>query len=125
FAPPAYRIEVDPGQEPGVRLLAETLRRQAWAGRTEVDGATVRVQVKDPDAAAMRLVPLLGTAGLRISLIERERPTLEDVFLELVAHDDGEADGDAGGGPTAAERRAGAAAAQAAVPESAGAEAAR
>ncbi|HEY2915732.1 MAG TPA: ABC transporter ATP-binding protein, partial [Candidatus Limnocylindrales bacterium] len=46
FAPPAYRIEVDPGQEPGVRLLAETLRRQAWAGRTEVDGATVRVQVK-------------------------------------------------------------------------------
>jgi ABC-2 type transport system ATP-binding protein len=83
FAPPAYRVEVDPGQEPGIRLLVESLAHQPWAGRVEVEGHSLRVHVKDPDAAAMRLVPLLGTSGLRFSLIERERPTLEDVFLEL------------------------------------------
>jgi ABC-2 type transport system ATP-binding protein len=96
FAPPAYRVEVDPGQEPGIRLLVQALARQGWAGRVEVDGNGVRIQVKDPDVAAMRLVPLLGTSGLRISLVERERPTLEDVFLDLVGHDDdagGQADG--------------------------------
>ena len=38
----------------------------------------------------MRLIPLLGTSGLRIALVERERPTLEDVFLELVGRDEAE-----------------------------------
>jgi ABC-2 type transport system ATP-binding protein len=88
FAPPAYRVEVDPGQEPGIRLLVESLRRQAWAGRVEAEGNRLRIHVADPDVAALRLVPLLGTSGLRIALIERERPTLEDVFLELVGHED-------------------------------------
>lgn len=87
FAPPAYRVEVDPGQEAGVRQLVEALGRQAWAGRVQVEGHGLRIQVRDPDAAALRLVPLLGTSGLRIALIERERPTLEDVFLELVGHE--------------------------------------
>jgi ABC-2 type transport system ATP-binding protein len=88
FAPAAYRVEVDPGQAPGIRLLVEALARQAWAGRVEVDGNGLRIQVKDPDIAAMRLVPLLGTSGLKVSLVERERPTLEDVFLELVGRDE-------------------------------------
>jgi ABC-2 type transport system ATP-binding protein len=95
FAPPAYRIEIDPGQESGARLLVEALGRQAWAGRVDVDGHVLRVHVKDPEAAAMRLIPLLGTSGLRIALVERERPTLEDVFLELVGRDQaGDPDGD-------------------------------
>jgi ABC-2 type transport system ATP-binding protein len=83
FARPGYRVEVDPGQEPGVRLLTEALRRQAWFDGVDVEGSVLRIRVNDADAAAMRLVPLLGTSGLRIALIERERPTLEDVFLEL------------------------------------------
>jgi ABC-2 type transport system ATP-binding protein len=96
FAPPAYRVDVDPGQEPGVRLLVAALARQAWAGRVDVDGSTLRIHVKNADVAAMRLIPLLGTSGLAIALVERERPTLEDVFLELVAHDDAGEAGDSG-----------------------------
>ena len=91
FAPPAYRVEVDPGQEPGIRLLVESLAHQPWAGRVEAEGHSLRIHVKDPDLAAMRLVPLLGTSGLRFALIERERPTLEDVFLELTGGDDADA----------------------------------
>jgi ABC-2 type transport system ATP-binding protein len=94
FAPPAYRVEIDPGQDAGVRLLIETLGQQAWAGRVDADGHVLRVHVKDPDAAAMRLIPLLGTSGLRIAVVERERPTLEDVFLELVGRDQDELVGD-------------------------------
>jgi ABC-2 type transport system ATP-binding protein len=85
FARPGYRVEVDPGQEPGVRLLTEALRRQAWFDGVDVEGSVLRIRVNDADAAAMRLVPLLGTSGLRFVLIERERPTLEDVFLELTS----------------------------------------
>jgi ABC-2 type transport system ATP-binding protein len=88
FAPPAYRVELDPGQDPGVRLFADAVRRQPWVAATEVDGPIVRIQVRDADMAAMRLVPLLGTSGLRVSSLERERPTLEDVFLELVGRDE-------------------------------------
>jgi ABC-2 type transport system ATP-binding protein len=87
FAPPAYRVEVDPGQEAGVRFLVEALRRQAWFSAVDVEDNVLRIRVKDPEAAAMRLVPLLGTSGLRIALMERERPTLEDVFLELTGTD--------------------------------------
>jgi ABC-2 type transport system ATP-binding protein len=104
FAPPAYRVEVDPGQEPGIRLLVEALARQPWAGRVQVEGNGLRNQVKDPDVAAMRQVPLLGTSGMRISLVERERPTLEDVFLDLVGHDDDVADNDVDGVPAEAAR---------------------
>jgi hypothetical protein len=104
FAPPAYRVEVDPGQDPGIRLLVGALARQPWAGRVQADGNGLRIQVKDPDVAAMRLVPLLGTSGMRISLVERERPTLEDVFLDLVGHDDDVADHDVDGVPAEAAR---------------------
>jgi ABC-2 type transport system ATP-binding protein len=102
FAPPAYRVEVDPGQDAGVRLLVEALRRQAWFSGVEVEGTVLRIRVKDPDAAAMRLVPLLGTSGLRIALMERERPTLEDVFLELTSRDVGHPESPAGVGSEAA-----------------------
>jgi ABC-2 type transport system ATP-binding protein len=101
FARPAYRVEVDPGQEPGVRLLAEALKRQAWSGEVAIEGNVIRIRIKDPEAAAMRLVPLLGTSGLQIALIERERPTLEDVFLELTGADI--AGEDLGPGAAAAE----------------------
>jgi len=84
FAPPAYRVEVDPGQEAGLATLVETLGRQPWAGRIDAGSSSLVVHVSDPAAAAAGLLPLLAAAQLRVAAMERVRPTLEDVFLELI-----------------------------------------
>jgi len=44
----------------------------------------VRITVADPVAAAGAILPLVVAAGVILDLFERARPTLEDVFLELV-----------------------------------------
>jgi ABC-2 type transport system ATP-binding protein len=87
FAAPAYRIEFDPGQGSAVERFVETLARQPWAGRTEPGSNSLRVRVSEPAAAAAGLLPLLAASGLRVAAFERERPTLEDVFLDLVGRE--------------------------------------
>lgn len=84
FAPPAYRIEVDPGQDAAAAGFVQALAGQAWAGRVDAGASLIRVQVTDPATASGALVPLLAATGLRVAAFERERPSLEDVFLELV-----------------------------------------
>ncbi len=87
FAPPIYRIEIDPGQDAAMAGFGKTLAGQPWAGRVEAGASLIRVQVTDPAAASAALVPLLAATGLRVAAFERERPTLEDVFLELVGRE--------------------------------------
>ena len=87
FAPPAYRVELDPGQERQVAACLDALARQPWAGRVESGTSALRIHVTDPAAAAAGLLPLLASSGLRLAAFERERPTLEDVFLELVGRE--------------------------------------
>jgi ABC-2 type transport system ATP-binding protein len=82
---PVYRLTPDPGQEPAVAELARKLRATPWI--TEVSaapGGELRVVVNDPAVAATSLLPAIVAAGVALSEFERVRPTLEDVFLELV-----------------------------------------
>jgi hypothetical protein len=53
---------------------------------TEVrtDGPVVIVRVPDPEIAGTRLLGILAEAGVPIDSLARVRPTLEDVFLDLV-----------------------------------------
>jgi hypothetical protein len=44
----------------------------------------VRIVVHDAHAAAGAILPLVVEAGVQLAAFERARPTLEDVFLELV-----------------------------------------
>ena len=83
FALPAYRVEVDPGQDAGLARLGVAIERQRWCGRIETGSTSLRIHVTDP-AAATELLPVVAASGLRVAAVERERPTLEDVFLELV-----------------------------------------
>jgi hypothetical protein len=47
-------------------------------------GRRLRIAVSDPAAAGVPLLAMTVEAGVRLSSFERVRPTLEDVFLELV-----------------------------------------
>jgi ABC-2 type transport system ATP-binding protein len=84
-ARPIFLLDPDPGQEAAVAALRARLAATTWA--TDVTAAVdgrIRVVVSDADAAAAGILPLVVEAGVRLASFERARPSLEDVFLELV-----------------------------------------
>jgi ABC-2 type transport system ATP-binding protein len=89
-ARPIYRLVPEAGQDARTSDLIAALRAARWVTGASVTAGTITVTVSDPAAAASELLPLVVTAGVVLDAFERARPTLEDVFLELV-------------GPTAAD----------------------
>jgi ABC-2 type transport system ATP-binding protein len=83
-ARPIYRLEPAPGQEAQVATLVERLRAAPWTTDVSTGAGLVRVTVSDPGAAAGGVLPMVVDAGVHLETFERARPTLEDVFLELV-----------------------------------------
>ncbi len=83
-APPAYRIEPEPGQDAAVASLADRLRGEAWTVDVTVGDDGMRIRVRDQAVAAREILPAVAAAGVALVAFERIRPTLEDVFLELV-----------------------------------------
>ena len=83
-ARPIYRLVPAPGQGAAVRVLVDRLRAAPWTTDVSAGDDLVRVTVSDPVAAAGAILPLVVAAGIVLESFERARPTLEDVFLELV-----------------------------------------
>jgi ABC-2 type transport system ATP-binding protein len=82
---PIYRLVADPGQDAEVAALVARLRALAWVSEvTAAAGGVLRIAVSDSPAAGRELLPLVVATGVRLASSERVRPTLEDVFLELV-----------------------------------------
>jgi ABC-2 type transport system ATP-binding protein len=102
-ARPILELDPEPGQEAGVAGLVESLRAAPWTRDVRDDHGVLRVVVSDAEQAAAEALPMVVAAGIRLARFERVRPTLEDVFLQLVGNGpDGGAtlDGSAGpGGP--------------------------
>jgi len=85
YAQPIYEIEPEPQQPGAIDRLAATLRVQAWAHEVKTTPDTVRVFVDDPKVAGPAILPLVAASGVNVVRYERVRPSLEDVFLRLVA----------------------------------------
>jgi ABC-2 type transport system ATP-binding protein len=85
YAQPIYEIEPEPQQPGAVERLAATMRGQAWARDVKATPDTVRVFVDDPKVAGPAILPLVASSGVNVVRYERVRPSLEDVFLRLVA----------------------------------------
>jgi ABC-2 type transport system ATP-binding protein len=83
-ARPIYRLLPAPGQDGLVAALVDRLRAAPWTTDVTSSAGLIRVTVSDPDAAAREALPLIVAAGVVLESFERARPTLEDVFLELV-----------------------------------------
>ncbi len=83
-ARPIFRLVPAPGQDESSARLVERLRAQSWTTDVSVAGGVIRVSVSDSDAAASAALQLVIDSGVVLDLFERARPTLEDVFLELV-----------------------------------------
>jgi ABC-2 type transport system ATP-binding protein len=85
YAQPVYELEPEPQQPDAVDRLAAAIRGQAWAYDVRTTPDSVRVFVNDPRVAGPALLPLIVTSGVSLIRYERVRPSLEDVFLRLVA----------------------------------------
>ncbi len=85
FSRPVYRLDPEPGQDDAVARLATALRAQPWAAGVHEDHGYVYVDVTDPATAGPALLKTLADSGIALNGYERTRPTLEDVFLRLVA----------------------------------------
>ena len=83
-ARPIFRLIPASGQADRVARLVERLRAAPWTTDVTVIADVIRVTVSDPDAAAGGVLPLVVETGVVLDVFERARPTLEDVFLELV-----------------------------------------
>jgi ABC-2 type transport system ATP-binding protein len=96
-ARPILELDPEPGQEAAVARLVEALRAAAWTRDVRLDHGILRVVVSDTERATAEALPLVVAAGVRLARFERVRPTLEDVFLQLVGGDAAPAPG---AGPT-------------------------
>ena len=85
YAQPIYELEPEPQQPDAVERLAVVMRGQPWAGDVQTTPDMVRVFVRDPKVAGPAILPLVVSSGVAIARYERARPSLEDVFLRLVA----------------------------------------
>jgi ABC-2 type transport system ATP-binding protein len=83
YALPIYRVEPEPGQAGAVERLASALRAIPWTTDVRVEHGRLRITVNDPGLASRELLPAVVAAGLAVSGVERVRPSLEDVFLQL------------------------------------------
>jgi ABC-2 type transport system ATP-binding protein len=84
YARPIYRLEPEDGQEAALERLTAALGLAPWVeGISESHGA-LRIAVRDGGDAGRALVAAIAEHGVALLAFERQRPTLEDVFLQLV-----------------------------------------
>ena len=85
-ARPIYNLDPAPRQDAAVAALLDRLRAAPWTTDVTAAPGGIRVTVADPDAAAGAILPLVVACGVVLESFERARPTLEDVFLQLVGN---------------------------------------
>ncbi len=66
------------------RLAARIRGRRRGPAKSSSGHGVLRVVVSDTEQASAEALPLVVAAGVRLARFERVRPTLEDVFLQLV-----------------------------------------
>ncbi len=85
YAMPAFEIEGD--DLAALSRWGEELRLLTWVTAVITSNGALRVTVRDVRTAKRELLPLAVKAGLSLNRYEEVRPSLEDVFLELVGRE--------------------------------------
>ncbi|HJW23168.1 MAG TPA: ATP-binding cassette domain-containing protein [Candidatus Limnocylindrales bacterium] len=81
---PVYRLVAATPEDPRLELVARRLEREPWVSGVTAGRDDLRLTMASDAPASTRILPLVSEAGLELDAFERVRPTLEDVFIELV-----------------------------------------
>jgi ABC-2 type transport system ATP-binding protein len=84
YARPIYRLEPEDDQAAAVARLVAGLRAASFVTNVEETTAGLRVAVSEAADAGHQLLAMVTAHGVALLAFERQRPTLEDVFLQLV-----------------------------------------
>jgi ABC-2 type transport system ATP-binding protein len=87
YATPTYVIEPATADDASLRSLAQRLRTVPGVAAVDAAHGTLRVTVQDGEAAPRQLLSALAAQEVTVVAFERQRPTLEDVFLRVVGRD--------------------------------------
>jgi len=87
YAIPAFELEVEKQSEAALTQWSETLKRENWVTSISIEGLVVHVIVKDVEVAKKELLRSITQTGLMINRYEVVRPSVEDVFLQLVGEE--------------------------------------
>ncbi|NOY09446.1 MAG: ABC transporter ATP-binding protein [Spirochaetes bacterium] len=91
YALPVFEIENDSSSAGKFAAWAENLRSMSWVATVSVNGTVVRVVVNNVEEAKKKLLASAIRAGLILTRYEMIRPSLEDVFLQLIGEEGKEA----------------------------------
>jgi ABC-2 type transport system ATP-binding protein len=87
FAQPVYVVEPDEADAGVLARLAETIARVPGVADATAEAGLVRVATTDDPDVGRRLLAAVAASDATIARFERQRPTLEDVFLRLVGRE--------------------------------------
>ncbi|HEX5579166.1 MAG TPA: ABC transporter ATP-binding protein [Candidatus Limnocylindria bacterium] len=87
YATPTYVIETMPADDATLESVAQALRAVPGVGAVEVAHGTLRATLEEDEAAARELLARLAAQDVTVVAFERQRPSLEDVFLRVVGHE--------------------------------------
>jgi ABC-2 type transport system ATP-binding protein len=82
YAVPVFEAESDDPAD--LARWAEVLRRMTWVVSVTPHNGALRITVRDKLIASQALLPLAVHSGVTLNRYEEVRPSLEDVFLQLV-----------------------------------------
>jgi len=85
YAAPALRVEAAARSVEAFTAWIANLKTLAWVSAVSLDGPAATVQVLDLPLAQRELLRLAVAADLTLERYELVKPTLEDVFLRIVA----------------------------------------
>jgi len=84
YAVPAFEIETEADFSQQLEAWAESIKALPWVASAATQNHTARVVVKDLGTAKRELIASALQAGLVLTRYEVVRPSLEDVFMQLV-----------------------------------------
>jgi ABC-2 type transport system ATP-binding protein len=87
YARPVYLVEPEASDPDALERLAALLRPIVGVTSVEIAHGMLRVAVSDPSRAGHELLTAITAQGVGLARFERQRPTLEDVFIQLVGRD--------------------------------------
>jgi len=91
YAADVYLVEPEPATPESLQRVADALGAVPGVLSTEVQHGILRLAVRDAAAVNRPLLAAMAALEVPIASFERQRPTLEDVFLQLVGRDRGAA----------------------------------
>ncbi|HET9681116.1 MAG TPA: ABC transporter permease subunit, partial [Candidatus Limnocylindrales bacterium] len=81
---PAYRLVAATAGDPGLAEVGRRLGELPGFAKVEATPDELRVTSTDEAPGSNRILAVVAEAGLELDTFERVKPTLEDVFIELV-----------------------------------------